>query len=144
MILGLLASACMWIAILVIGAAALGLLQLRVRLGERCLVLRGLRLPDWLLRPIRQWLRTQLSPIQLEALAVDAVEIGWSAKGCMVVGLRGIRLGLTASCEGLEAAGAEVAVPAPTGRPKSRKAKAHRAQGKLKRDIVRSNSMLSR
>lgn len=132
----MLASACMWLALLLAGAAALGLLQLRVGWRERCVVLRGLRLPEWLLRPIRRWLQADGSPVQLEAAGIDAVEIGWSAKGCLVVGLRGIRVvGLAAAaaaaasvacCEeepAVPAAGAAGATPPPPTRPRSKQNK---------------------
>jgi hypothetical protein len=99
---GVLASACLWIALVLVGAVCIGLLALGECSG---LVLRRLRLPERLLRPIRRWLRSQGLLIQLEALGVDALWIGWSTKGRLILGLRGIRVGLAASCRGLDSDG---------------------------------------
>jgi len=103
-------SMCLWIALLLMGARPPSACCGSGWAWERCLVLRRLRLPEWLLRPIRRWLLARELPVQLEALGIDGVEIGWSAKGCLVVGLRGIRVVLASSspspsscCQGLEA-----------------------------------------
>jgi hypothetical protein len=130
MLVGVAAWMCLWIAIWVGVAAALGLLRLRVGLKERCcLVLSGLRLPGWILRPIGRWIRARRSPIQLEAVGLDAVEIGWSTKGCVVVGLRGIRVVLTPSCQGLDTDEVGQAVgPPPAAKPKKRQVTGQRDQ----------------
>lgn len=130
MLVGAVASVCLWIAIVAVGAAALGLLRFRVGLKERCLMLSGLRLPKWLLRPIGRWLRAQRSPVQVEAVELDALEIGWSTKGCVVVGLRGVRVVLTASCQGLDAAEGPVVGPLPAAaKPKKRQPTGQHNQG---------------
>lgn len=97
LLMSLLASVCSWVALLLIGAASVGLLRHRVGVRGRCLVLRSLRLPDWLLRTIQRWLQLQESPLLLEAAEVRSIAIGWSAKGYLFVGVRGFRVVLEAS-----------------------------------------------